>query len=165
MPTDPRRDLTNFVEFDWDTYFQDFDQYHGGDPVVYGETRLLYRDGWMYSLTDSAGPEWKPAKEEKVKFQIEYWETRKAETRKEYQWLQQRLKALSSFQEARSLPLKVFTYVQNEETGQKRRETIDLNLDMIQERIYWLYQNEEECIEMLNELDHNFLVGNSNNAR
>ncbi len=148
------RDLTKSVQFDWHSYFEDFDLAHGGEPVTRGGTRLLYRDGWEYSLNNLAGPEWAPTKETIHKLKITYWQTREDLVTQELALLKQQIKMLGDFQQLKDQLLKVFTYEYNEDSGTTKRVTINLNLSHIEARISWLKEDLTDCNSELNSLNN-----------
>jgi hypothetical protein len=153
MYKEPVRDLSSAVEFDWTKYRDNFDFNHGQDPVIFGENRVLYRDGWMYSLSNVAGPEWPPENEiQKKELQEIYWLARKSASQNELGWLRKQLRGLSNFQDCKSGKLQVYTYRFNEETGERRRETIDLDLDSVQARIDWVTSDLESSEKELKEI-------------
>lgn len=49
------------VEIDWEEYYLQFEDAHGGRPIMLEEQRkILFRDGWMYNAFDHSGPEYPP---------------------------------------------------------------------------------------------------------
>lgn len=61
-------------QIDWPEYFKEFCRVHG-DPVQ-ARGRLLFADGWTYSATDYAGPEYPPPAEPDKLLDLRrtYWE-------------------------------------------------------------------------------------------
>lgn len=88
---------------DWKQYFLDFCEHHGGYPVeVRG--RLLFRDGWQYSATDYAGPEYEPP-EDALPLVLEYWTARRSVLWRQLMALRMAVSGLKEAQRARSRPL------------------------------------------------------------
>jgi len=138
-------------EFDWITYRNNFDAEHGGDPMVHHE-RLLYKDGWMYSLHDASGPEWAPPDdvEELQKLKKVYWTTRKGLATSELLYLRKQQTLLTDLQESKSMKLQLFSKEIDPETEQ--RKTVDAPFNELQARIDLLTHDAQECDQHLEEL-------------
>lgn len=94
------------IQIDWKAYYDRFDAHHGGYPVMY-KGKLLWADGWTYSSTDHAGPEWPPPqdpKELKI-YQTTYWAKRRAVLFNEVRRFRDDIQNLKETQRAKSVPL------------------------------------------------------------
>lgn len=123
-----------------------------GEPVVYKENRLLFRDGWMYSATDYEGPEFPPPHnhQELDALVLEYWTIRKATLTKTVMKLHHQIKTAKDAQATRNIPLQQVTYVQD---GDRRRRSYKpLDLSGIETRIEWIEADLRECEERLTEI-------------
>lgn len=136
--------LPKFADQNFLAYFESFDKQHGGEPVVYAQERLLYRDGWQYNLKDYAGPEYEPPTDptELKKLRLAYWSARRTLATDELLFLKKELAKLTALQSTKSLPLKIFKREADPIT--QKRETVDLNLQEIQDRVQWLA---DDCID------------------
>lgn len=94
------------VQLDWRAYFYRFMEVHG-EPVVYQEDKLLFSDGWQYTIRDYQGPEYPPPSDSKklCSLKREYWELLQAKLKREYQKLKRQVKTLQEWQSQRDLPL------------------------------------------------------------
>lgn len=93
------------VELDWRAYFRAFCEAHGEPHEVGG--RLWFEDGWSYSNTAYAGPEYPPpADPERLRrCQLDYWRQRRSEVNDERRLLASRLRGIEDLQSAKSMPL------------------------------------------------------------
>jgi len=142
------------VELDWDTYFKEFCNFHG-DPIRH-RGRLLFPDGWTYSMTDKAGPEWPPPTdpEELRSLLYKYWLVRLRMVKEEYHWLHRMVYDLEEAQRRHSLPLQQVLVSYNEEDGLYHRSVKPLELKDFQEgRLEWLAQDVKDCEAKLRELE------------
>lgn len=105
------------LKLEWRAYYQRFSEMHGGYPIIY-KGRQYFADGWSYSMTDYAGPEWPPPTdpEELATIQKVYWYTRWNRARNELMVLRERYDGLKGLQETKSAPLQQIVTVRNEET-------------------------------------------------
>jgi hypothetical protein len=143
------------VHLDWRAYFRAFSEAHGGDPVYHGG-RLLFADGWQYSSTDHAGPEWAPpeSEEELRRLVRAYWKRRLQIVTAERKLLWERLKGLEQLQAAKSLPLQ---RTAREPDGEGRVKMVrgPLDLDGMRARLAWLADDIKWCQGKLDERGSN----------
>jgi len=94
------------IEPDWKAYFAEFERAHGGSPVLYAKT-FLYRDGYRYSCTDYAGPEYRPPDNPVLvrKLCETYWRIRAKRVTAELNMTRSLLDNLREQQAQRSVPL------------------------------------------------------------
>lgn len=139
------------MRLDWKAYFYEFCGLHG-EPVLYKESRLLFRDGWMYSATDYEGPEFPPPEDnqELDKLVLEYWTIRKDALTKMVTKLHHHIKVIRDTQATHSAPLQQITYIQD---GDKRRRSYKrVDTSGIEARIEWIEADLRECEERLAEI-------------
>lgn len=134
------------VELDWPAYFQKFCEKHG-EPVPY-RGRLLFPDGFMYSATDHAGPEYFPDDNELPRLKRAYWVTRLRMVRAEARALTQSIDSYLSAQSSRSVPLQQ-TVVYRDSEDRTRYETTEVDELAMRERLRWLIDDIRECREQL----------------
>lgn len=140
------------IELDWDAYWADFKALHG-DPVQVGG-RLVFADGWAYSSTDPAGPEWPPPSDpvELWRLQRAYWNERLRYVKLEREHLRGVVEAIKEQQSGRSCPL-VQRSMTRDEHGKVVMERRAVNAREIEQgRLLWLEQDAEECARKLAEL-------------
>ncbi len=94
------------VRLDWRAYFYKFVEAHG-EPVVYNEGMLLFRDGWRYEIGDYQGPEHEPpVDEDKLQdLRRHYWEILKAKLQGEHADLKRQISMLVEWDMHRDQPL------------------------------------------------------------
>lgn len=104
-PIDGPQESEIGVQLDWIAYYETFKQVHG-DPVQW-KGRLLFRDGWGYSLNDYKGPEYNPpTNEERLKeLMLIYWRIYSVLVTRELQRLEATIEGLRYFQTQKSAPL------------------------------------------------------------
>lgn len=137
------------VEMDWKAYFIEFDRVHGGHPVLF-EGRFLWRDGWMYSTHDHAGPEWRPPTEVSrlIFLKRHYWTVKKNHLTSDAKDLGLTIQSLTDMQQARELPLKQKIRYVNED-GKKITEAVDLDLPDLETRLQKIQEEIQECDQAL----------------
>lgn len=139
------------IRLDWRAYFRNFCAEHG-DPVPYNE-KLLFQDGFQYSSTDYAGPEWPPPDDpaELESLLCSYWQIRYSTVRHELSRLEDQLIQLTNIQSARNGMLQ-YTVPNIDPNGQRKgNRAMPLNLDLFQERIRWLKADTANCEAKLRE--------------
>lgn len=135
------------IELDWERYFQEFCNAHGKYPVIYGdEELLLFCDGWMYSSTDYAGPEYPPPKDKRqlAELQLYYWKRRLRIVKREHGNLESMIAQLLIAESSRSLPL----YQRTEFTGDDGKSVVvsdKLDFTLVRKRRKWLENDIENC--------------------
>jgi len=124
-------------KIDWKAYYQRFREEHG-HGVEYKD-RVLFADGWMYSLTDYKGPEYHPPNDVQQlrHLQLNYWTIRLKIVSDEHNGLKIKLEGLRRLQEKKSIP------IEDEET--------DFIPD-VQGRFDWLTADIEFCNEHIQDL-------------
>lgn len=135
------------VQVDWRTYFKEFELAHGGNPVLHGN-RLLYHDGWTYSATDEAGPEWPPPEDEDERNSLikVYWVKRRKIVQAELSALEKVAKGLDVMQQGKSLPIQYTVRTTNEE-GKAETQRRSHRGGFQGDRINWLRQDVKRCDE------------------
>jgi hypothetical protein len=113
------------LKLDWKAYYQRFSEQHGGNPIIY-KGRQLFSDGWTYSITDYAGPEWPPPKDLKEFASLKkvYWYTRWNRAKNELVALRDRFVALKGLQSEKSVPLQQ-VIVEKDSNGKSVKHTSD----------------------------------------
>jgi len=149
---------------DWKAYFAKFVQLHG-KPVLWGGTHL-FPDGARYSSSDYSGPEWRPPTEpDKLKsLQLAYWRRRQEIVQQELTFKKRRLADLQEERATRLAPLQqTRTEIEPGHNGSKptvKRESMDLDLDGLEQRITWLEEDLVQCKQQLQELESESEVSN-----
>lgn len=132
------------VELDWVAYYERFKEIHG-DPVKW-RGRLLFRDGWTYSSTDYAGPEWPPPTDaiELMRMRRAYWVLRKRVILVELEQAKAMAEGLRLLQLAKSAPLQ--QRIQTvDENGQAVTTSIEVESRYGADRVEWLRGLLAEC--------------------
>jgi len=131
--------LDTNVQLDWTAYWEEFKKAHGGDPVEH-RGRLLFYDGWTYSASDTAGPEWRPPQEpsELEMFQVAYWKTKRNLLSQEHAALIAQIESLEKFQFHKDVPLQAVTSTMDVETGQKVLSSDPIDFEAMRGRLDWL---------------------------
>ena len=141
------------ITLDWPGYFRAFCTDHGGDPVVH-EGRLLFRDGWRYSMSDHRGPEWPPPEDltELKRLMTTYWHRKRVIVAHDVRQLEEAIKVLANAQRDRPTPLqRVVRY--RDETGKVVTHRGPLNLDVLRSgRLAEMKRVLVKCDRMLAEL-------------
>ena len=151
------------VALDWKAYFQHFCRAHGGDDLMpwgaeLGKGILVFPDGWTYSATDYAGPEWPPptSKRELRKLQVHYWQKRKDAARRAVFTIEGRINWLKAMQGAKSVALQQRVRYATDVVGADgmTRQVMSskaesLNLDGLEEQLQWVRRELERCEEEL----------------
>lgn len=141
------------VELDWQAYYDAFKAEHG-DPVAHGG-RLLFADGWTYSATDPAGPEWPPPKDERelLALQLAYWETRRRLVVTERDHLRGIVRTLREMQSGKSIQLVQRVAVRDELTGKPVLRSVPARAEDIEGgRLMLLELDARDCESRLLEL-------------
>ena len=140
------------VELDWEAYFKDFCNAHGKYPVVAGDL-LLFPDGWRYSSTDHAGPEYPPPTDPDRLNQLlrSYWLRRYDIVRREYRRVDALYSSLRNLQSGKSVTLKQRVSFRDDD-GQVRTSAEPVNLTLLEKRIEWLNTDVDTCLSKLKEL-------------
>lgn len=146
-------DRAPLVRLDWRAYFKEFCELHGRDPVSY-RGRLLFPDGWTYSSSDYAGPEWPPPDDpaELLAVQSSYWRRRRGIVRRERDELRLAVQSLAEMQRCKSVPLQQVVQMRDSETNQRVTSRKPLDLDGLKARLAWLEEDVAECDRHLAEL-------------
>lgn len=154
------------MQLDWQAYYKRFAGLHGGSPIVY-KGRQLFADGWGYSATDYAGPEYPPPKDktELAKLQKVYWYTRWNRAKNELLVLEQRYAALKGLQSDKSAPLQQVVTTQNEDTKKYERHTGDWCPQVFEHTISFLQSEIDLADKHLNQLKEQIDGKPDDNAR
>jgi hypothetical protein len=145
------------LRLDWRAYFRNFVETHG-EPIR-ADGRLLFRDGWGYSATSHAGPEFPPPSdpEQLQSLQRLYWTRQLAKLKDEQTGLANRIRGLAEWNARMSMPLQQRRiYEQEEGRGVIRKvgEPEDLDLSGLNSNladVTWLIEEAREELEKLNE--------------
>lgn len=154
-PLSPREtERDGKVQVDWKAYFLQFCAVHG-EPVEVGG-RLLFRDGWTYSLTDYEGPEWGPPLNhtELDELVYNYWRARREKLLPLLATLTHRLQQFKDLSATRSLPVQQVVIV-NTAQG-KRRGYQPLSTKPLEDKVGWVRKDIEECEVRLKEIMDEF---------
>ena len=138
-------------KLDWAAYFRKFCELHG-EPVAY-RGRLLFRDGYTYSASDYAGPEWAPPSDpaELAALQRAYWQLRLKMVEVELARTKAHVTAVFEAQAVRGAPLQVrVSYVDDD--GKRREESADVDRQALVERMKWLTSDAIDCERELRRL-------------
>lgn len=136
------------VELDWVGYFRAFSDAHGGSPLLH-QGRLLFPDGWRYSSSDHAGPEWPPPEDRDARrgLLLAYWTRRKGIVHAEHLRLKDDLEHLRGMQALRRVPLHVVRRERTEDGWKTVSEPMDLA--PLEGRLAWLADDLVECDKVL----------------
>lgn len=138
------------VRLDWRAYFAKFCEEHG-EPVNY-RGRLLFRDGYMYSATNHAGPEYSPPVGEALsQLQSEYWTLRRRMIQEQIDDLTYVAESVFQMQAGRSVKLQQVTSYKDDE-GRVKVEIGDVDREALVERMKWLVAEAKSADEMLRSL-------------
>lgn len=143
------------VIIDWQEYFRRFCEVHGKFPLMY-KGRLLFPDGWTYSATDHAGPEWPPPDDEGRRNELRrnYWKLRLFAVKKELALARDWLRQCEELIATRSVtPAQRTQFVGEDRTGRAVLQTqvADLDVDGARQRVDWLERDEDMCrLNMVN---------------
>lgn len=144
------------VQLDWRAYFEEFSEIHGRNPIVHGG-RLLFPDGWMYSMNDYRGPEYPPPEEERTHRALvrTYWLRRRAIISSELEDVNRLIEALEVEQDVRSAPLQqvVRYYDRDTRTYKTRRGPASEGLEGLKHRLEWLTADLAVCASHLGDAD------------
>lgn len=144
---------------DWKAYYLAFQKMHeveGGGPVLYGDTEgvWLFGDGWRYSATDYAGPEFPPPEDERelIELQRFYWRRRRAIVHLERGKLSFQLEGIRKQERERETPLFAMKYLVSELTGLPTRDPKDPSVEIDDDwwhdalhRLQWLNDDHDLC--------------------
>lgn len=141
------------VTLDWKAYFKAFEEEHGKNPVVF-EGRLLFSDGWTYSASDHAGPEWPPPADEAElrRLQVAYWRKRKQIVSSELVRLRHDIDGLRHMQSVKSIPLRQVVRYFDSDAKKRVTERQQLDLAGLESRLRWLEADAADCEAKLTEL-------------
>jgi len=135
------------VRYDWRAYFRKFCEVHG-EPVKW-RGKLLFRDGWAYSASNHAGPEYAPPLDPSELIR-EYWTLRRAMVQAKIDELAYDVETVFLEQSRRSAPLQHVTSYRDED-GKLKVESTDVDRAALVERMRWLVDEAKECDRMLKE--------------
>lgn len=139
------------LKLDFRAYFRNFIVEHG-EPIR-ADGRLLFRDGWGYSATDHAGPEFPPPTDPEVlrQLQKQYWTRQYLKLNSERTPLANQIQALKDRDDRTSLPLQQRRSYETEEGGgliRKLGEPEDLDLSGLESNLadldYLMAEAQEE---------------------
>ena len=137
------------IHLDWREYYKGFEKRHG-EPILW-KGRLLFRDGWQYSSTDYAGPEWEPPTDPVLLHEVQYlyWQERLKLVSTECEQLEMQLKGLVNLQQAKSLPLVRKVKRWDPDSNSMKVDREEVSPDIFKGRLDWLHADIEECNEQL----------------
>lgn len=141
------------VQLSWPAYFKEFCIQHGRWSVVY-RGRLLFQDGWSYSSTSYAGPEWpSPTDEKELKsLLLVYWRRRWEIVKPLRDDLKARVENLKQQESLRQVPLQQRTIWWDQENGKYASSTEPVDWGGLLSRLDWLEQDVRDCEEKIKEL-------------
>lgn len=149
-------DLTGAAQYvprlDWRAYFEAFKAAHGEPLELNG--RLLFPDGWTYSKTDYAGPEWPPPSDPLILnfLQRAYWTRYLEVAEAQVKYLTREYEGLREQQAQRRLPLMQSIIVTSDGPDGKARQVSsvqELDLGMLQARISGLKEDVANALQQL----------------
>ncbi len=139
------------IELDWPAYYEEFKRAHG-DPIQW-KGRLLFRDGWSYSLSDYKGPEYKPPTGQRLEdLKLIYWRIYAVLVTRELTQLEATIEGLRYFQTQRDVPLQRREIRWDHESQVASLLVRDLDLDDFAGRLGELKAMRDECVTNLAEL-------------
>jgi hypothetical protein len=138
------------TKIDWEEYFQEFRRVHGLFPLVH-KGRLLFPDGWTYSMTDYRGPEWPPPDDEVElrRLCLSYWYLRRKAIRRDLKIEQWRLDDVRALVGSRSCKLQQSTMYFDQESRRIVKTKLPLDVTQFEGRVAWLETALAECEEMI----------------
>lgn len=138
-------------QIDWPEYFKEFCRLHG-DPVQ-ARGRLLFADGWMYSATDYAGPEYPPPVEpDKLEdLQRTFWEENLKIRRQMYQKALYVHEGAENVVNSRSAIVSRVAH-REDENGKRRRVAEPIDLVELKEIVDSLAADVKTCEQELEQL-------------
>jgi hypothetical protein len=136
------------IRINWVGYFITFCEHHG-EPVLSGG-RLLFEDGWTYSSTDYAGPEFPPpTNNDELDVLIkEYWTVRQAQLTREVAKLIHERDKLRKISDSHSLPIQQTVKKEYNPSGYA-----PLNMSSLEQRIEWIQSDLIKCAKRLGEIE------------
>ncbi len=139
------------VQLDFKAYFLEFCKVHG-EPVEY-TGRLLYPDGWGYSLTEYEGPEFHPPLDNRELdiLILNYWLIRRSNLHTLLLKCEHELKQLVDMQASHSLPLQQIVRIQ--EGDRTRKHYKPLTTNTLEQKIDWIRLDLVECDKRLKEIE------------
>jgi hypothetical protein len=146
---------------DWRAYFRSFHEQHEGltHPPMHYRGRLLYSDGWTYSSTDYAGPEWAPPedKDELHAMQLWYWSRRRWRILANIRDIRKELDAIKTVSSMHSAPLQQNVFYDEELPGGgkkrvKKAITLTHAVETFTEHLRRLLSEADQCDDKLGEL-------------
>lgn len=139
-------------QIDWPEYFKEFCRLHG-DPVQ-ARGRLLFADGWMYSATDYAGPEYPPPEEpdKLLDLRREYWEEALKLRKQMHQQMFRVYEGAENVVNSRSAIVSRVAY-REDENGKRRRVAEPIDLVELKEIVESLAADVKTCEQELEELN------------
>lgn len=139
------------LTLDWPAYFRQFSETHMGTPVIY-HGRQLFQDGWMYSASDYAGPEWPPPDDPmELKELIKaYWLIRVRKTRQVYKSLKENLDNLQAMQRARGVPLQAIV-VYTDSENKRKTDRVPVDYAMLRQELAFVAQELLDSTDKLRE--------------
>lgn len=149
QPFDPLANPDRTVELNWYAYFKRFCEVHG-EPVEFAG-RLLFPDGYQYSNSDYAGPEWVPPSDPEKLSDLRriYWQRRLQVVKERYKWLKAELEELAGVQYSRSAPLQRTAMYWDDSRQQLVFEPHDVDLELLRGDLLGLQEDMKLCEEEL----------------
>lgn len=114
---------------DWAQYFRDFCGVHGRPLAHPDGERVLFPDGWTYSIRSHRGPEWPPPDDPKQRWTLvlTYWRLFRLGVRRELAAAREELAEVVRAARCRSAPLTVVAIVRDPDTGERTRVSTPLD--------------------------------------
>lgn len=146
-------DQSIYIEIDWQQYYEDFCEAHGKYPILHN-SRLLFPDGWTYSIDDYAGPEWPPPDNpvELARLRLIYYQRRLDIVQEELRNMTTILHNIEDLQRVKSVQLKQTIATFDEATNNIKSETVPISTVLVKKRIEWLSKDVDNCKSTINSL-------------
>lgn len=138
---------------DWRAYYRRFCEAHG-QPLMHGGLQL-FPDGWRYAAASYEGPEYPPPDDDQERHGLvrAYHQARLRMVEQERQKLEKDLAYLERMRDSCALPIPV-TVTSRGDDGKARRETRELSLDGLKQRLEWLKEDAIKCRQVIKELSN-----------
>ena len=142
------------TKIDWETYYKEqFKPLHGGDPVEH-EGKILFRDGWQYSIESYKGPEYPPPEDPWAVhwLKVAYWERLKKQRETILASTEQALRYLEDLQRTHCCDIQTVTTFRDPDTNRIAKHKGTVDLEGYHSRVQLQRKGVEEATAMLDEL-------------
>lgn len=154
------------IRFDWKAYFNSFCDMHGLFPMEW-KGRLLFPDGWTYSISSESGPEYPPPSTELALLELkrQYWILRKQITASELKFRQQALVDVKHAMETHTATLFHTWTTFNSELKTKETHSEAIDIAAMERGVFEIQKDLDECIDMLREYGHEIRLYHLNRSK